>query len=86
MKTQLYTNITLTVIALLLVTIILQDAGTFTTGILKSGRKDVRIVAIARPSIEEFKSARADSEQIWSDLPISGSVDVENEPLDVSIR
>ncbi len=93
MKTQLYTNIALSVIALLLVAILLQDAGTFTTGILKSGRKDVRIVAIARPSTEELKSARTANEQIWSELPmsgdvnvISGDINVDNEPIEVTIQ
>jgi hypothetical protein len=97
MKPQLYTNIVLTVIALLLCTIILQEVGIFT-----AGRKDVRIVAISQPSQGELKLARATNEQIWSDLPIYGSVSIDgtvdvngsvevrneprNEPLEVKIQ
>jgi len=85
MKSQLYTNITLTVIAVLLFAIILQE------GAILKARKDVRIVAIAKPSKDEMQKARATDEQIWSDLPISGSVYVDgsvdvNEPLEVKIQ
>ena len=89
MKSQLYTNIVLTAIALLLLISILQDG---------MSRKDVRIVAIARPNKAQMQKARVDSQEVWSDLPVSGdvivdgsvdvngSVDIGNEPVKVKIQ
>lgn len=84
MKTTLYTNIILTIIALLIASLVLQN-----TGIMPMPRRDVQIVSIARPNDTSIY-IRNDAK--WDYLPldkveIDGPVEVENtSPLSVEIE
>src|ERR1035437_3803642 len=88
MKTQLYTNIILTLIAVLLSVIALEGRNT---------PKAVRLVSIVKPTQEELAKAKEEEREIWSPVKVSGDVEVsgnvevsntvdvnvDNEPLDV---
>ena len=75
MRTQLYTNIILTVIALLLAGIAVENF------ILPSKVRDVRLVSIVHPPIDQLKIARQEHRTIWHPIPIN----VSNEPIDVEV-
>jgi len=75
MKSQLFTNIILTLITGLLVIILLQNSG-----IIETAKKDVQIVSIVKPNHTD-----KNDEMKWDDLPIIGNVRI-HEPVVVKIQ
>ncbi len=79
MKTQLYTNIILTLIAVIL-------AGIAAEGyIFQQDARNVRIVSIVKPPSDEFIKADREHRTIWDPIRLEGEVSISNEPLDVNV-